>query len=51
MRSPASYAPRIARAVEVAPRVPLIWLRGQACGGDSQAFLQAQGRHAAIPSR
>ena len=38
---PASYAPRIAAAVETAPRVPVIWLRGQACGGDSRAFLQA----------
>jgi hydrogenase small subunit len=38
---PMSYAPRIAAAVENAPRVPLIWLRGLACGGDSQAFLQS----------
>ena len=38
---PLSYAPRIAAAVENAPRVPLIWLRGLACGGDSQAFLQS----------
>ena len=38
---PLSYAPRIAAAVESAPRVPLIWLRGLACGGDSQAFLQS----------
>lgn len=38
---PLSYAPRIAAAVEGAPRVPLIWLRGLACGGDSQAFLQS----------
>ncbi len=38
---PMSYAPRIAAAVESAPRVPLIWLRGLACGGDSQAFLQS----------
>ena len=38
---PASYGARIAAAVEAAPRIPLIWLRGQACGGDSAAFLQA----------
>jgi hydrogenase small subunit len=38
---PASYGPRIARAVETAPRLPLVWLRGQACGGDSEAFLRA----------
>jgi len=38
---PASYGTRIAAAVESAPRLPLIWLRGQACGGDSQAFLLA----------
>ena len=38
---PASYGARIAAAVEVAPRIPLVWLRGQACGGDSAAFLQA----------
>lgn len=38
---PLSYAPRIAAAVENAPRVPLIWLRGLSCGGDSQAFLQS----------
>jgi hydrogenase small subunit len=37
---PLGYAPRIAAAVENAPRIPLIWLRGQSCGGDSQAFLQ-----------
>jgi hydrogenase small subunit len=36
---PASYGARIASAVEAAPRIPLVWLRGQACGGDSQAFL------------
>lgn len=37
---PLSYAPQIARAVETAPRIPLVWLRGLSCGGDSQAFLQ-----------
>ena len=38
---PPAYAPRIAAAVESAPRLPVIWLRGQACGGDTEAFLQA----------
>ncbi len=38
---PATYGARIAAAVETAPRIPLIWLRGQSCGGDGQAFLQA----------
>jgi hydrogenase small subunit len=38
---PASFAPRIAAAVTTAPRLPVIWLRGQACGGNTRAFLQA----------
>jgi hydrogenase small subunit len=38
---PLAYAPRIAAAVEAAPRTPLIWLRGQSCSGNSEAFLQA----------
>ena len=38
---PASFAPRIAAAVVAAPRIPVIWLRGQACGGNTRAFLQA----------
>ena len=38
---PAAYAPTIAMAVEAAPRVPVIWLRGQACGGNSEALLRA----------
>jgi hydrogenase small subunit len=42
---PLSYGPRIAAAVENAPRIPLIWLRGLACGGDSQAFLQPASPH------
>lgn len=40
---PATYAPRIARAVETAPRLPVIWLRGQSCGGNTEAFLAAAG--------
>ena len=38
---PATYAPRIALAIETAPRLPVIWLRGQACGGETAAFLSA----------
>jgi hydrogenase small subunit len=38
---PASYASRIARAVETAPRIPVIWLRGQSCGGNTQALLRS----------
>jgi hydrogenase small subunit len=38
---PAVYRPRIARAVEAAPRIPLVWLRGQDCGGDTVAFLRS----------
>lgn len=40
---PASYAPRIAAAVATAPRLPVIWLRGQDCGGNTEAFLSATG--------
>ena len=38
---PPTYAPRVAAAVAAAPRLPLIWLRGQACGGDMEALLRA----------
>ncbi|MEW5992395.1 MAG: hydrogenase small subunit, partial [Chloroflexota bacterium] len=38
---PASYAPRITAAIQRAPRLPVIWLRGQACGGDTEAMLAA----------
>jgi len=38
---PASYAPRIAKAVEGAPRLPVVWLRGQDCAGNTEAFLAA----------
>jgi hydrogenase small subunit len=38
---PATFAPRIAAAVEQAPRLPVIWLRGQDCGGETEAFLRA----------
>ena len=38
---PVTYAPRIAQAVTSARRIPVIWIRGQACGGDTEAFLRS----------
>jgi hydrogenase small subunit len=38
---PATYTPRIAAALSSAPRIPLIWLRGQGCGGDGEALHRA----------
>lgn len=38
---PMSYAPRIASAVESAPRLPIVWLRGQDCAGNAETFLAA----------
>ncbi|MCJ7710834.1 MAG: twin-arginine translocation signal domain-containing protein, partial [Chloroflexi bacterium] len=38
---PATYAPRIAAALTVAPRLPVIWIRGQGCGGNTEALLRA----------
>jgi hydrogenase small subunit len=38
---PATYAPQIAAAVATAPRIPVIWLRGQDCAGNTGAFLRA----------
>jgi hydrogenase small subunit len=38
---PPAYLPRVAAAVAAAPRVPLIWIRAQACGADGEAFLRA----------
>ena len=38
---PSSYAPRIAAAVTAAPRIPVIWLEGQDCAGNTEAFLRA----------
>jgi hydrogenase small subunit len=38
---PAAYAPRIAAALSAAPRIPIVWLRGQGCGGDGDALLRA----------
>ena len=38
---PPAYAPRVAAAVAAAPRLPLVWIRAQACGADSEVFLRA----------
>ena len=38
---PVAFAPRIASAVESAKRLPVIWVRGQACGGDTEALLRS----------
>jgi hydrogenase small subunit len=38
---PLDYAAQITRAVEAAPRIPLVWLHGLACGGETQAFMQS----------
>ena len=37
---PAGYAPRIAEAITAAPRLPVIWVRGQTCGGNTEALLR-----------
>ncbi|HYL41186.1 MAG TPA: twin-arginine translocation signal domain-containing protein, partial [Candidatus Binatus sp.] len=37
---PAAYAPRVAAAVAASPRLPVVWLRGQGCGGDGEALLR-----------
>jgi hydrogenase small subunit len=38
---PLAYGPRIARALEVAPRIPVIWREGQDCAGNTEGFLRA----------
>lgn len=38
---PSTYVPRVARALQSAPRVPIVWVRGLSCGGDSGALLRA----------
>lgn len=43
---PATFAPKIARAVED-QRIPVIWLEFQSCSGDSEAFLRANAPTAA----
>lgn len=38
---PPTYVPRVAAALAAAPRLPLVWIRAQACGADGEAFLRA----------
>jgi hydrogenase small subunit len=38
---PQTFTPKVAAAVSKAPRIPLVWLRGEGCGGNSEAFLRA----------
>jgi hydrogenase small subunit len=38
---PRSYTRRIADALAAAPRIPVIWLEGQDCAGNTEAFLRA----------
>lgn len=38
---PASYTGAVAAAVAAAPRLPMVWLRGQGCGGETEALLRA----------
>lgn len=38
---PTRYIPRIAQAVQQAPRVPLVWLEFQDCAGNTESFLRA----------
>jgi hydrogenase small subunit len=39
---PPRYVPRILKALEQTPRVPVIWLSGQDCAGESEALLRAE---------
>lgn len=38
---PRSYERKIALAIASAPRIPVIWLEGQDCAGNTEAFLRA----------
>ena len=38
---PPSFGPRIAKALVNAPRIPLIWIEGQDCAGNTEGFLRA----------
>ncbi len=38
---PPSFAPRIAEALTSAQRLPVIWLEGQDCAGNTEGFLRA----------
>jgi hydrogenase small subunit len=39
---PPRYGPRIATALTQAPRIPVIWLNGQDCAGNTEGFLRAE---------
>lgn len=38
---PKAYAPKIAHALETAPRLPVVWLEFQDCAGNTESFLRA----------
>jgi len=38
---PIPYAQRIANALAVSPRLPILWLNGQDCNGNIESFLRA----------
>ncbi|NTU78460.1 MAG: hydrogenase small subunit [Chloroflexales bacterium] len=38
---PEFYAPKIAHALETAPRLPVVWLEFQDCAGNTESFLRA----------
>jgi hydrogenase small subunit len=38
---PPVFGPKIARALSTATRIPVIWLEGQDCAGNTEAFLRA----------
>jgi hydrogenase small subunit len=38
---PPSYGSRIAKALAAAPRIPLVWIEGQDCAGNTEGFLRA----------
>lgn len=38
---PPVYLPQVVRALEQAPRIPVIWREGQDCAGNTEAFLRA----------
>jgi len=41
MALPASFAPRVAQALDEVKRPPLVWLEFQGCTGDSEALLRS----------
>ena len=38
---PPSFGPRIAKALATASRIPVIWIEGQDCAGNTEGFLRA----------